>query len=165
MPPSRQGGRFLGEVQPGPYYRFTCPDLGWTLSLMVCRCTARFVAQTTKCKGGLAPDVVGGERCLAAVSFLSLSGGPGGLWGGGSRFQAGARVLDRTGTDKGWYSRYSQPQGQQCNCSPWGEFRGWAAAGSFFVHTAARLFSANGRKGIICRRTEPSLAARLATGK
>ena len=44
-------------------------------------CTARFVGPNYKKQGGLAPDVVGGEQCLAAVSFLSLSGGPGGRWG------------------------------------------------------------------------------------
>ena len=34
-------------------------------------CTVRFVGPNYKNQEGLAPDVVGGERCLAAVSFLS----------------------------------------------------------------------------------------------
>ena len=57
-------------------------------------CTARFVGPNYNMQGGLAPDVVGGEFCLAAVSFLSPFGRPlGAGGGGGSRFQAGARVL------------------------------------------------------------------------
>ncbi len=44
-------------------------------------CTARFVAQTTKCRGD-SPRTSGGRVCLAAVSFLSPFGWPRGACGG-----------------------------------------------------------------------------------
>ena len=56
-----------------------------------------------KNQGGLAPDV-GGASCLAAVSFSFL----GSLIGLGEE-APGSRPVhwpsDRTGTDKGWYSK------------------------------------------------------------
>ncbi len=69
---------------------------------VVVLCTARFVAQTTKV-WGTRPS--GGEYCLAAVSFLSpwVAKSAGGDEAPGSRPVHG--FSDRTGTDKGWYSK------------------------------------------------------------
>ena len=131
MPPSRQGG-LVGEVQPGPYTGLML-YLGWALSLVavyseVCR------PKLQKC-GGTRPGRCGGRACLAAVSFLSLSGGPWGPVGveaPGSRpvhgsWTAPARIRDGT-------QGIANFKGSSFNCSPWGEFRGWTAAGFFFVH-------------------------------
>ena len=109
-----------------------------------------------KKQGGLAPDVGGASlfgRSFVSFPFrVALSG----LGGGGSRFQAGARVLDRTGTDKGWYSRHSQPQGRRLSTAALGGSFG-AGPRQVFVRTAARAQFVEGRS--------QNLAARLATGK
>ena len=66
-------------------------------------CTVRFVGPNYKNQEGLAPDVVGAS--VVWPQFRFFPGRPKLAWGRGPRFQAGARVLDRTGTDKGWYSK------------------------------------------------------------
>ena len=80
MPPSRQGG--LSRRGAAGDRMSHVLDLGWTLPLTVVPCTARFVGPNYNMQGGLAPDVVGGEFCLAAVSFLSPFGRPLGAGGG-----------------------------------------------------------------------------------
>ena len=147
--PEGEKGRAIGAPMSAQ-----APDR--TFSPSAVPCTVRFVAQTTRSRGD-SPRTSGGRVCLAAVSFLSPFGWPSWAWGWrGSRFQAGARVLDRTGTDKGWYSRHSQPQGRQF---------GTVGLGGSFGAGPRQVFRANGSTALICRRTEPLWATRLATGK
>ena len=119
-------------------------------------CTVRFGGPNYKNWGVLAPDV--GGASLSGRSFVSFPFWVAivGLGGGGPRFQAGARVLDRTGTDKGWYSRHSQTQGRRLST---------AALGSSFGAGPRQVCRANGRTGAICRKGGAQRAARLATGK
>ena len=135
LPPWRT---FVGEGRPRPLpSRFV-----WTLAgpslLQLCRVQRGLLAQTTICRGDSPRTLWGASFVWPQFRFFPLSGGP---WGPvGVRLPVPGRCtgLDRTGTDKGWYSRHSQLQGRQFLTAALGvEFRGWAAAGSFSC-TAAR---------------------------
>ena len=141
MPSSRQGG-LVGEVQPGPYTGLML-YLGWALSLVavyseVCR------PKLQKC-GGTRPGRCGGRACLAAVSFLSLSGGPKGPVGveaPGSRpvhgsWTAPARIREGT-------QGIASLKGCSCNCSRWGGVSGLGRGRFSFRAYGSTALSCNG---------------------
>ena len=133
MPPAAKADTFRRMNSQGLItVNFLGPwlDIG---SVLLCHVQRGLLAQTTRNRGDSPRTLWGASSVWPQFRFFPFRAALGAGGGGGTRFQAGARVLDRTGPDKGWYSRHSQPQGQQFNCSPWGEFRGWAAAGFFFV--------------------------------
>jgi hypothetical protein len=136
MPPSRQGGPSQGgTARASIIYLLTWLDL----LLQLCRVQRGLLAQTTILRGDSPRTLWGASCCLAAVSFLSPFGRPlGAGGGGGSRFQAGARVLTAPARIRDGTQGIANPKGCSFNCSPWGRVSGLGRGRFLFRATAAR---------------------------
>ena len=151
MPPSRQGGPSQGgTARASIIFLLTWLDL----VLQLCRVQRGLLAQTTILRGDSPRTLWGASCCLAAVSFLSPFGRPlGAGGGGGSRFQAGARVLTAPARIRDGTQGIANLKG--------GSLLTAAFGGSFGAGPRQGSFSCKRQHGLICPRTEPLWAARL----
>ena len=81
-------------------------DLGWTLSFACYAMYSEVWWSKLQEAGGDSPRTLWGASSVwPQFRFFPFRAALGAGGGGGARFQAGARVLDRTGPDKGRYSK------------------------------------------------------------